>query len=85
MNSPPRHADAADLAGARRQNSNASEQQAYHPAAPQDQSARPFRVRHQRHSGAMREYGRYADRSEADRVAKLLRWAGAVATVEAAS
>jgi hypothetical protein len=54
-------------------------------AQPLRDDAQRFRVLHQRHSGAMREYGRYADRSEADRVAKLLRWAGAVATVEVAS
>lgn len=45
--------------------------------------ARPFVVTYQKSSGAVREYGRYADRAEADRVCGLLRWAGSVATVEA--
>ena len=47
-----------------------------------DTTVRPFVVRYQKHSGVMLEYGRYADRDEADRVAGLLRWAGAVAHVD---
>ena len=45
------------------------------------QGERPFVVTYEKTSGAIREYGRYADRAEADRICGLLRWAGAVANV----
>ena len=56
------------------------------PAARQidgaTQEQAPFLVRCSKASGETVIYGRYPVRAEADRVAKLLRWAGAVATVE---
>jgi len=50
----------------------------------QNHHSTAFRVMYQKASGTMREHSRHADRAEADRVAVLLRWAGAVARVEAA-
>lgn len=40
-----------------------------------------YMVRYRKHSGAMHVYGHYDDRREADRIAGLLRWAGAVIEV----
>jgi hypothetical protein len=48
-------------------------------------STKRFVVRYRKHSGVILEYGQYVDRTEADRVCGLLRWAGAVAHVEVAS
>ena len=50
-----------------------------------DPDAQRFVVTYQKQSGATMVYGRYADRSEADRVASLLRWAGAIANVQVAT
>lgn len=43
--------------------------------------SRQFIVRHQSHSGSWRSYGAYSSRAEAERIADLLRWAGAIVAV----
>ena len=44
-------------------------------------AAKPYTVRYRKHDQSWRNYGSYADRDEAERVAALLKWAGAVAVV----
>ena len=42
---------------------------------------KPYVVRFRKFDSSWRDYGWYADRDEAERVAALLKWAGAIAVV----
>lgn len=86
MKSPPRHDDAANLGGTRRrEHTEKRASPKFTPRPGNDQAANSFIVSCKKYSSAMLEYGRYRTQDEADRVAKLLRWAGAVARVEVAA
>jgi hypothetical protein len=76
--------EAADLADTRLREDQNNNRQREHRSTPWSRRGEhpcPFVVVYRKFSGAMREYARYADRDEAQRVCKLLRWAGAVAEV----
>ena len=81
---PPRRDDAADLGGTRRRGYTEKQAKSKFTRKPgPDQGDQIFVVFCQKHSSAMLEFGRYPTEAEASRVCTLLRWAGAVANVEA--